>query len=72
MPTIAKWKFRNNKYRCSNCLMAPPFSIDYLCPNCGAIMSNYESILEEFYRLTNYENYDIIEEEKRKEAENNE
>ena len=72
MSTIGKWKFNNGVYRCSNCFMQPQFSIDYVCPNCGALMSNYESLLEEFYRLTNYENCDIIKEENRKEIEKNE
>ena len=64
---VAKWKQRGTDYYCTNCFMRPQADIEYICPNCGAMMSNYEEIMDEFFiakMLTEMENYDIIKEEK--------
>ena len=43
---VARWKQNTNyKYYCSNCHMQPP-EIEYICPFCGAEMTNYIQILD--------------------------
>ena len=53
---VAKWKRRgayNPRYYCSNCYMQPS-KIEYICPFCGAEMTNYISILDaEFLASSN-------------------
>lgn len=67
---VAEWKRRgvyNPRYYCSNCFMQPP-EIEYICPFCGAEMTNCISILDaEFLassNLTDIGIYGIIDKKK--------
>lgn len=59
---VAEWKRRgtyNPRYYCSNCYMQPP-EIEYICPFCGAEMTNYIQILDaEFLASSNLTNIAI-------------
>lgn len=56
---VAEWKKRNARYYCSNCYMQPP-EIEYICPFCGAEMTNYIQILDaEFLASSNLTNIAI-------------
>lgn len=71
---VAEWKrngAHNPYYYCSNCYMRPR-EIEYICPFCGAEMTNYISILDaEFLASSNLTNIGICSIINKKEEEEN-
>ena len=71
---VAEWKRRgtyNSHYYCSNCYMQPP-EIEYICPFCGAEMTNYIQILDaEFLASSNLTDIGICSIINKKEEEEN-